>query len=144
MEEESKTAEVHVPIEQEVESFISYVMTDIMSTKDEPDRFLTVLGTLSILFNRIKQKNYLIKIIQKYQVQINMEDKFYNESVLEQFRKVLNIPTEIATRESNDDRLISLVELSFIHLMTIYLESVHYLFSAGNITMEQFDIILAY
>ena len=54
MVEESKTAVVPVTIEKEVESFISHVRNDIMATIDEPDPFLTVLGTLSILFNRIK------------------------------------------------------------------------------------------
>ena len=144
MAEESKTAVVPVTIEQEVESFISHVMNDIMPTIDEPDPFLTVLGTLSILFNRIKMKNRLIEIIQEYQVQISMDDKYFNGRVFEQFRKVLDLPSEIATRESNDDRLMSIVDLSFIELMKIYLESVHCLVSVGNITMEQFDKIVAY
>ena len=63
-----------------------------MATLDEPDPFLTVLGTLSILFNRIKEKNRLVEIIQEYQVQISMDDKYFDERVFEQFRKVLNFP----------------------------------------------------
>jgi hypothetical protein len=65
-----------------------------------------------------------------------MDDKYFNGRVFEQFRKVLDLPSEIATRESNDDRLMSIVDLSFIELMKIYLESVHCLVSVGNITME--------
>jgi hypothetical protein len=43
-----------------------------------------------------------------------MDDKYFNERVFEQLRKVLDLPSEIATRESNDDRLMSIVDLSFI------------------------------
>jgi hypothetical protein len=54
MEEESKTSDVPVSIEQEVQCFINQIMDDVLPTIDEPDPFLTILGTLSILFNRIK------------------------------------------------------------------------------------------
>jgi hypothetical protein len=36
-----------------------------------------------------------------------MEDKYFNERVLEQFREVLKVPSEIVTDESDDKRLIS-------------------------------------
>ena len=85
-----------------------------MPTIDEPDPFLTVLGTLSILFNRIKDKNAIFWVIQEYQVQISMDDKYFNERVFEQFRKFLKLPSEIVTDESNDDWLMTLVDLSFI------------------------------
>jgi hypothetical protein len=65
-----------------------------------------------------------------------MDDKYFNERVFEQFRKFLKLPSEIVTDESNDDMIMSLLSISFIQLMKIYLESVHYLDSAGNITME--------
>ena len=69
-------------------------------------------------------------------MQISMDDKYFNESVFEQLRKFLKLPSEIVTRESNDDMIISLLSISFIQLMKIYLESIHCLVSAGNITME--------
>ena len=34
--------------------------------------------------------------------------------VLEQFREVLNLPSEIVTDESDDERLMSHINLSFI------------------------------
>ena len=144
MEEESKTAVAPVTIEQEVESFISHVMNKIMRTIDDPDPFLTVLGTLSILFNRIKKKNQFIEIIQEYQVQISMDDKYFDQKVFEQLRQFLKLPFEIVTRESNDDMIMSLLSISFIKLMKIYLESVNFLVFAGKITMEYLDKIFAY
>jgi hypothetical protein len=58
MEEESKSSEVPVTVEHEkVQIFIWQVLEDILPTIDDPDPFLTLLGTLSILYNRIKWKN---------------------------------------------------------------------------------------
>ena len=85
MEEESKTPDVPVTVEQEVQSFIRQVINDILPTIDDPDPFLTVLGTLSILFNRIKYKNMVILLNQLHNLQIKMEDKYFNERVFEQF-----------------------------------------------------------
>jgi hypothetical protein len=65
-----------------------------------------------------------------------MKDKYFNEKVFEQFRKFLKLPSEIATPESNDDMLMSLLSIFFIQLMNSYLESLNYIDSAGNITME--------
>jgi hypothetical protein len=59
MEEEVKTADVPVTIEEDVESFILQVLEDILPSIDDPDPFQTILGTLSILFNRIMTKNWV-------------------------------------------------------------------------------------
>jgi hypothetical protein len=64
MEEESKTTDVPVTVEQEVQYFIRQVINDILPKIDDPDPFLTILGTLSILFNRIKDKNMLYEMNQ--------------------------------------------------------------------------------
>ena len=95
MTEESKTTDVPVTVEQEAEYFISQVINDILPTIDDPDPFLTLLGTLSILFNRIKWKNAVNWVNQRGKLQTKMEDKYFNERVLEQFREVLNLPFEI-------------------------------------------------
>jgi hypothetical protein len=41
------------------QSFIKQVIKDILPTIDDPDPILTLLGTLSILCNRIKFKDWL-------------------------------------------------------------------------------------
>jgi hypothetical protein len=70
MEEESKTSDAPVSIEQEVQCFISQIMDDVLPTIDEPDPFLTILGTLSILLNRIKKKNMVNELNQREMLQI--------------------------------------------------------------------------
>jgi hypothetical protein len=60
---------------------------------------------------------------QDEKLKIKMEDKYFNERVLEQFLEVFNLPSEIVTDESDDDRLIFLINRIFIQLMNIYLES---------------------
>jgi hypothetical protein len=58
MEEELKSSEVPVTVEDEkVQMFIRQAIEDILPTIDESDPFLTLLGTLSIIYNRIKWKN---------------------------------------------------------------------------------------
>ena len=141
MEEESKTTDVSVTVEQEVQSFIRQVINDILPTIDDPDPFLTVLGTLSILFNRIKYKNMVILLNQLHNLQIKMEDKYFNERVFEQFHQVLNT---FVTLQSDDERMMSVINLSFIQLINIFLESYQYSVSKVNISMEQFDQTVAY
>ena len=51
-----------------------------------------------------------------------MEDKYFNKSVIEQFIEALNLPSEIVTYESEDEPLMSLINLSFNELMNYYLE----------------------
>jgi hypothetical protein len=45
---------------------------------DDPEPFLTLLGTLSILYNRIKFKNWVDTLIKDLKVQVKMEDKYFN------------------------------------------------------------------
>jgi hypothetical protein len=53
-----------------------------------------------------------------------MEDKYFYESALVQFCEILNVPSDIMTRESDDDdRAIYIIKMSFIQLMNFYLES---------------------
>jgi hypothetical protein len=79
MDEELKSSEIPVTVEDEkVQMFIWQVLEDILPTKDDSDPFLTLLGTLSILYNRIKWKNTINGIIQECELQIKMEDKYFN------------------------------------------------------------------
>jgi hypothetical protein len=71
MAEELKSSEVPVTVEGEkVQMFIWQVLEDILPTIDDPDPFLTLLGTLSILYNRIKMKNLVNIINQNSKLQI--------------------------------------------------------------------------
>jgi hypothetical protein len=100
-------------------------LKDILPTIDDPDPYLTLLGTLSILFNRIKDKNgveNMNKMNQDSNLQLKMEDKYFNKTVLKQFIEILNLPSEIVTPESDDESIMSLVNFSFIQLMNSYLE----------------------
>ena len=144
MEEESKISEAPVTIEEEAEYFTRTILKDILPTIEEPDPFITLLGTLSILFNRIKWKNQIVRLNQSGKAQIKTEDKYFNEIVFEQFREVLNLPPDIVSFESDDYRLTSLINLSFIQIMNIFIESHQYLVSTTSITLEQFDQTLAY
>ena len=79
MDEESKTAELPVTVEHEkVQMFIQQAIEDILPTIDDSDPFLTLLGTLSILYNRINLKNEIKKKIQGLNLDIKMEDKYFN------------------------------------------------------------------
>jgi hypothetical protein len=79
MDEESKTAELPVTVEHEkVQMFIQQAIEVILPTIDDSDPFLTLLGTLSILYNRINQKNGSNNKIQGLGLQIKMEDKYFN------------------------------------------------------------------
>ena len=145
MEEELKTTEVPATVEHEkVQLFTLQILEDILPTIDEPEPILTILGTLSILFNRIKWKNLVSIINQDLKQQIKMEDKYFNETVLKQLIEVLNLPPEIVTNESDDDSLMSLINLSFIQLMNIYLEQHKCPAFPGSITMQLFDQTVAY
>ena len=97
MEEEYKSTEVPLTIDQEVESILQQVFEDILPTVDEPDPIITLLGTLSILYNRIKWKNGVNTTNQFANLQIKMEDKFFYESALEQFCEILCISSNIVT-----------------------------------------------
>ena len=81
---------------------------------------------------------------QRSKLDIKMEDKYFIEMVLEQFREVLNLPSEIVTDESDDESLLSLINLSFIQLMNSYLEQHKCPVSQGSITMQLFDQTVAY
>ena len=59
---------------------------------------------------------------QDEKLMIKMEDKYFNERVLEQFLEVFYLPSEIVTDESDDDRLIFFINRIFIQLMNMYLE----------------------
>lgn len=75
-------------------------------------------------------------------LQINMEDKYYDESVLEQICKILNlskISYLLETDEPDYDLLMSVINISFVQLMKIYLESHQCPVSPANITMELFN-----
>ena len=63
-----------------------------------------------------------------------MEDKYFNQTVLEQLIEVLNLPPEIVTNESDDETLMTHINLSFIQLMNIYLEQHKCPVSPGSIT----------
>jgi hypothetical protein len=79
MDEELKSSEETVTDEDEkVQMFIWQNIKDILVTIDDSDPFLTLLGTLSILYNRIKRKNMLNLMIQASNLQIKMEDKYFN------------------------------------------------------------------
>jgi hypothetical protein len=75
MEEESKRAELPVSIEQEAESFTKQVIKDILPTIAVPDPILTLLGTLSILWNRILTSNHVNDMITFGLLPIKMEDQ---------------------------------------------------------------------
>ena len=124
--------------------FIWQVLEDILPDIDDPEPFLTLLGTLSILYNRIKWKNEINILNQHLNLQIKMEDKYFNKSVLEQFIEALNLPSEIVTYESEDEPLMSLINLSFNELMNYYLEQHMCRVSPAKITMELFDQTVAY
>ena len=85
MEEESKTTVVPVTVQYEVQSFIRKVINEILPTIDDPDPFLTIFGTLSILFNRIKSKNIFNIMNQRSKLPVKMEDKYFNECAFEKF-----------------------------------------------------------
>ena len=51
-----------------------------------------------------------------------MDDKYFNQTVLEQFIEVFNLPSELVTDESDDEIMMSYINLSFIQLMNLYLE----------------------
>jgi hypothetical protein len=57
---------------------------------------------------------------QDEKLKIKMEDKYFNERVLEHFLEVLNHPSEIVTNESENTGLIKFIKGSFIQLMNIY------------------------
>lgn len=78
-------------------------MEEILPFIDDPDPILNILGTLSILYNRIKNKYIVYKINQDGKLQIKMEDKYYNEMVLQLFLGILNLHHEIVTDKSDDD-----------------------------------------
>jgi hypothetical protein len=79
MVEESKIIEVPVTVEDEkVQIFIRKVFEDILPTIDDSDPYLTLLGTLSILYNRIKWKNGVNELNQDGNLQIKMEDKYFS------------------------------------------------------------------
>jgi hypothetical protein len=79
MDEELKSSEVPVTVEDEkVQMFTLEVLVKILPTIDDSDPFLTLLGTLSILYNRIKEKNVVNIMIQDCELQIKMEDKYFN------------------------------------------------------------------
>jgi hypothetical protein len=119
-----------------VQSFINQVINDILPTLDDPDPFLTLLGTLSILYNRIKFKKIVNQMNQAGLLPIKMVDKYFNERIVIQFHELLHLPPEIVTYESNEDRLAHIISLSFFQLMNIFLESYSYPASASKITME--------
>ena len=73
-----------------------------------------------------------------------MEDKYFNQSVLEKFIEVMNLPDEIVTRISEDETMMSLIDLSFIQLINIHLERHDLQVSLGKITMKLFDKTVAY
>ena len=82
--EESKSTEVPVTAEQEkVDIFIGQILEDILPFIDEPDPILNILGTLSILYNRIKYKNIVYELNQDDELEIKMEDEYYNEMLLQ-------------------------------------------------------------
>ena len=103
---------------------------------DDPEPFLTLLGTLSILYNRIKYKNLIYNYNQEFNLQIKMEDEYFNQTILEQFLGVLKLPSEKVTDGENISRLASLLNLSFSQLMNNFLESHHYPVSESSITMK--------
>lgn len=118
MKEESKKAEVPVTIEQEAESFTKQVLKDILPTIAVPDPILTLLGTLSILCNRIITSNHVPDMISFGFMPIKMEDKYYDQRVLKQLLEILNLPSEKVPDEENFSRLTSLIKLSFRQLIT--------------------------
>ena len=53
---------------------------------------------------------------------IKMGDKYFNERVTQKFMKVLKLPDEIVTNESDDELLMSFINQSFNQLMNIFLD----------------------
>jgi hypothetical protein len=73
---------------------------------------------------------------QVCELQIKMEDKYFNEWIFEKFRQVLNLPSEIVSDESDDERLMFVINFSFNQLMNIFLESHQLPVSACTITIK--------
>ena len=55
--------------------------------------------------------------------------------MLEQYIDVFKLPPEIVTAESDDETLMSIINLSFIQLMNIYLEKQKCPVTPANITI---------
>jgi hypothetical protein len=119
-----------------VESFTRQILKDILPTIAIPDPFLTLLGTLSILYHRIHSKNLIISMNKIGWLPIKLEDKYFDQKVLEQILEVLNLPSERVEDEDTFGRLTTLVKLSFSELMNNYLEHHQYPVSAAYITMK--------
>jgi hypothetical protein len=124
------------PNEKEAEFFTKQILKEILPTTDVPDPILTVIGSLSILYNRINfNKLFNVYILSAF-FPIKTEDKYFNKRVLEQLLEVLKLPSERVTDENKFAWLTSIIKLSFKQLMVKYLESHHYPVSTAKITME--------
>jgi hypothetical protein len=77
-------------------------------------------------------------------MKIKMEDKFLNLILHEEFIKILNLPPKIVTNESEDEIMMSLINISFIELMNIYLQQHYCTISPGKIIMQLFYLTVAY
>jgi hypothetical protein len=58
---------------------MSYIIEYLLPTIDDPEPILTILGTISILCNRIKFKDWVSIMNQDGKLHIKMEDKYFNE-----------------------------------------------------------------
>ena len=84
MEEESKNTKVPVTVEQEAESFTRQILKEILPNIYVPDHILTLIGTVSILYNRIRTGNFInfTSQLKNDKFPIKMDDKYLNKKVL--------------------------------------------------------------
>ena len=64
--------------------------------------------------------------------------------MLKQFIELIDISSETVTYESDDESLMSLINLTFNQLMNSYLEQLNHPVCLDRITMELFDQTVAY
>jgi hypothetical protein len=97
MVESSMSTEVPVSTKWEAESFTRHIIEEILPTLDVPNPILTLIGTLTILFNRIYSKDMINEWKPTGLLLIKMEDEYFNQTILEQFLGVLKLPSEKVT-----------------------------------------------
>jgi hypothetical protein len=85
MEEVIKSTEVFLTIEEQAESFTRQILNDILPTIDVPYPLLNIMGTLTILYNRILKKNAVKDWSLTGLLVIKKQDEFFNQSILELF-----------------------------------------------------------
>jgi hypothetical protein len=93
------------------------------------------MGTLSILYNRIQNTNFICNLNQCGELPIVMEDKYFDKRVLSKIIKVLNLSQADITDIDAFELISSLLNISFSNLINKYIEQHHYSIKATNISM---------